>query len=149
MADERKAFQENLDSLRKWWGHNKPERLGHNFWATLYNYNYPKAEMGFLKAIQHISWLLPNISHMENGQVDCLHSLTIVFGMIKSQLFLPLWHWLQGQTCLSIGPCGVLMCTVSTERTTLKDQPCTWPSSLGGTPKTVSERAVYSSIVGI
>ena len=36
MADERKAFQEDLDSLRKWWGHNKPERLGHNFWATLY-----------------------------------------------------------------------------------------------------------------
>ena len=36
MADERKAIQEDLDSLRKWWGHNKLERLGHNFWATLY-----------------------------------------------------------------------------------------------------------------
>ena len=37
MADEMKAIQEDLDSLRKWYGHNKLERLGHNFWATLYD----------------------------------------------------------------------------------------------------------------
>ena len=36
MADERKEFQEDLDSLRKWLGHDKLKRLGHNFWATLY-----------------------------------------------------------------------------------------------------------------
>ena len=33
------------------------------------------------------------------------------------------------------------MCTVSTEVTTLKDQPCIWQTRLCGTPKTGSERA--------
>ena len=35
-SNGRKVFQEDLDSLRNWYGHNKLERLGHNFWATLY-----------------------------------------------------------------------------------------------------------------
>ena len=42
---------------------------------------------------------------------------------------------------LSPGRSGVLMCTVSTERMTLEDQPFIWPPSLRGTPKTGSERA--------